>query len=98
MGVPLPRPAALAARLKAPVEEWPYLDEAVLLRTRSRKVCMTCHWIQAPRRRELHPRAHLPAAPGADRSWRALGESLPGLDRRHGAAGGLGTGGGLNGR
>jgi hypothetical protein len=24
------------------IEDWPYLDEAVLLRTRSRKVCMTC--------------------------------------------------------
>ena len=26
MGLPLPRPAALAARLDLPVEEWPYLD------------------------------------------------------------------------
>jgi hypothetical protein len=43
MGVPLPRPAALAARLEATVEEWPYLDEGVLVKTRSRKVCMTCH-------------------------------------------------------
>jgi hypothetical protein len=33
----------MAARLEIPVEEWPYLDEDVLLRTRSRKVCMTCH-------------------------------------------------------
>jgi hypothetical protein len=45
MGVPLPRPAALAARLEIPIEEWHYLDEAVLLKTRSRKVCMTCHWM-----------------------------------------------------
>ena len=43
MGVPLSRPAALAAKLEIPIEEWPYLDEAVLLKTRSRKVCMTCH-------------------------------------------------------
>jgi len=42
MGVPLPRPAALAARLEAPIEEWPYLDSEVLVKTRSRKVCMTC--------------------------------------------------------
>jgi hypothetical protein len=42
MGVPLPRPAALAAQLETPVEDWPYLDEGVLLKTRSRKVCMTC--------------------------------------------------------
>jgi hypothetical protein len=43
MGVPLPRPAVLAARFDNPVEEWPYLDEGVLRRARSRKVCMTCH-------------------------------------------------------
>ena len=42
MGVPLPRPAALAARLETPAEEWPYLDEGTLLKTRSRKVCMIC--------------------------------------------------------
>jgi hypothetical protein len=41
-----PLPAALAARLETPVEEWPYLDEDVLLKTRSRKVCMTCHWFR----------------------------------------------------
>ncbi len=46
MGIPLPRPAAVAARLETPIEDWPYLDEAVLLRTRSRKVCMTCHWFR----------------------------------------------------
>ena len=44
MGIPLPRPAALAARLDIPVEEWPYLDEDVLRKTRSRKVCMTCQF------------------------------------------------------
>ena len=43
MGIPLPRPAALAARLATPIEEWPCLDESTLLKTRSRKVCMTCH-------------------------------------------------------
>ena len=31
---------------KPPIEEWPYLDEAVLLKTRGRKVCMTCHWFR----------------------------------------------------
>ena len=41
MSAPLPRPAALNARLDLPIEEWPYLDE-VLLKTRSRKVCMNC--------------------------------------------------------
>ena len=28
--------------LNAP-EDWPYLEQDVLLKTRSRKVCMTCH-------------------------------------------------------
>ncbi|MCP9841153.1 hypothetical protein KBY93_10990 [Synechococcus sp. J7-Johnson] len=28
------------------IEDWSYLDEGVLLKTRSRKVCMTCHWLQ----------------------------------------------------
>jgi len=60
MGAPLPRPAALAARLEVPIEEWPYLDSEVLVKTRSRKVCMT----QASRWSELHPPDHLPAAPG----------------------------------
>ena len=45
MGAPLPRPASLNPRLDLPIEEWPYLDE-VLLKTRSRKVCMTCHWFR----------------------------------------------------
>jgi hypothetical protein len=27
-----------------PVEEWPYLDQDVLLTTRSSKVCMNCDW------------------------------------------------------
>ena len=43
MAAPLPRSAPLAARLEAPVEEWPCLDSEVLMKTRSRKVCMTCH-------------------------------------------------------
>ena len=44
MGAPLPRPAALKARLDTPIEEWSYLDECTMQKTRSRKVCMTCHW------------------------------------------------------
>jgi hypothetical protein len=46
VGIPLPRPAALNARVDVPVEEWPYLDEGTLLKARSRKVCMTCHWFR----------------------------------------------------
>jgi len=46
LSAPLPRSAALAARLDASVEDWPHLDEGALLMTRSRKVCMTCHWFR----------------------------------------------------
>ena len=39
--------AGPASRLQPPrtdvIEDWPYLDEAVLLNTRSRKVYMTCY-------------------------------------------------------
>ena len=59
-GFLLLRPAALAAQPDLIIDEWPYLDSEVLVETRSRKVCMT----QASRWSELHPRAHLPAAPG----------------------------------
>ena len=33
----------LQPSLKEEIEDWPYLDSDVLLKTRSRKVCMTCH-------------------------------------------------------
>ncbi|MCT0249071.1 galactose oxidase [Synechococcus sp. CS-205] len=46
MAVPRSSPAALASRLESPIEEWPYLDEQVLVTTRARKVCMTCHWFR----------------------------------------------------
>jgi len=46
VGASLPRPVAKLARLDLPVEEWPYLDEAVLLKNRSRQVCMTCHFFR----------------------------------------------------
>ncbi len=46
MGTPVPRSAALAAQLETPVDDWAYLDEAVLVETRGRKVCMTCHWFR----------------------------------------------------
>jgi len=46
MGLPLPRPAALAPQLETPVEDWPDLNSGVLLKARSRKVCMTCHWFR----------------------------------------------------
>jgi hypothetical protein len=36
----------MVAKLENPVEVWPYLDGDVLLKTRSRKVCTTCHWFR----------------------------------------------------
>jgi len=38
--------APLGQRLDAPIEEWPYLGQEVLVPARSRKVCMTCHWFR----------------------------------------------------
>ena len=35
-----------AAATAEDCESWPYLDEAVLRPSRSRKVCMTCHWFR----------------------------------------------------
>jgi hypothetical protein len=32
--------------LVQPIEEWPYLDQEVLQTSRTRKVCMTCHWFR----------------------------------------------------
>ena len=40
--VPVPLSRLQPSRIDE-IEDWPYLDEAVLLRTRNRKVCMTCH-------------------------------------------------------
>ena len=33
-------------RIDLPAEEWPFLDQEVLVHARSRKVCMTCHWFR----------------------------------------------------
>jgi hypothetical protein len=43
--VPLPLSRLQPSRTDE-IEDWPYLDEAALLRTRSRRVCMTCHWFR----------------------------------------------------
>ena len=81
MGIPLPRPAALAARLEIPIEEWHYLDEAVLLKTRSRKVCMTCHWFRHHAGVNCIPVLTCQLHQGPDRPRRAPHQPLPGLDR-----------------
>jgi hypothetical protein len=31
---------------EVPIDAWPYLDQEVLKSSRSRKVCMTCHWFR----------------------------------------------------
>lgn len=44
MGVRLRRSTAgTGGSEEQPIEEWPYLDEEVLQRSRTLKVCMTCH-------------------------------------------------------
>jgi hypothetical protein len=43
--VPVPLSRLQASRKEETVA-LPYLNRALLLKTRSRKVCMTCHWFQ----------------------------------------------------
>ena len=38
--------AQAAVLAESDCESWPYLDEGVLRPSRSRKVCMTCHWFR----------------------------------------------------
>lgn len=40
------RRGANPAEEEASIEEWPYLDEGVLRPSRSRQVCMTCHFFR----------------------------------------------------
>ena len=47
-----------------PVEEWPNLDQEVLLATRSRKACMTCPWQKLTR---AAPRGAAQAHPQRER-------------------------------
>lgn len=55
----------MPAQREAPVDEWAYLNEEVLLKSRSRKVCMICHRFRH-RGAELHPGAQLIAPPRPD--------------------------------
>ena len=45
--VPVPLSHLQPSRAEA-IEAWPDLDEGMLLKTRSRKVCMTCHSATTP--------------------------------------------------
>jgi len=45
MGIAVRGVGASSQSLDAP-EDWPYLEQDVLRKTRSRKVCMTCHWFR----------------------------------------------------
>jgi hypothetical protein len=46
MALHRPRSVGPVDRIDLPAEEWPFLDQEVLVKARSRKVCMTCHWFQ----------------------------------------------------
>jgi hypothetical protein len=47
MGVHLCRAASgSSGSLDQPVDEWPFLGQSVLVRSRSRKVCMNCYWFR----------------------------------------------------
>jgi hypothetical protein len=39
-------PTGMRPARQEPIEDWPWLDEAVLLCSRSRQVCMTCHFFR----------------------------------------------------
>ena len=39
-------PGSDPATGEIPVDAWPYLDEKVLKSSRSRQVCITCHWFR----------------------------------------------------
>jgi len=44
---PVPvRASQLEPSRSEPLDEWPWLGRDVLLPTRSRRVCMTCHWFR----------------------------------------------------
>jgi hypothetical protein len=43
--VPVPFARLQPSRAEAG-EAWTFLEESVLLKTRSRKLCMTCHWFR----------------------------------------------------
>jgi len=47
MGVNLRRSSGEpSGSLDQPIDEWPFLDQQVLVRSLSRKVCMACHWFR----------------------------------------------------
>jgi hypothetical protein len=79
-----PRPAGPVDRIGTPVEEWPFLDQEVLVPARSRKVCMTCHWFEHHSGVNCIPLLTCQLHQGPDRPRRAPHQPLPGLDRRYG--------------
>ena len=42
----VPVPLSLQPSREEAIEEWPWLDEAVLRSSRSRQACMTCHFFR----------------------------------------------------
>ena len=49
------RSVAAAVEAAGDCEAWPYLEQDVLRPSRSRKVCMTCHWFQHHARPQCIP-------------------------------------------
>ena len=49
------RSVAAAVEAAGNCEAWPYLEQDVLRPSRSRKVCMTCHWFQHHARPQCIP-------------------------------------------
>ncbi|KEF41399.1 MAG: galactose oxidase [Cyanobium sp. CACIAM 14] len=46
MSLRLRRSASDSCSSDQPIEEWPFLDEQLLVPSRSLRVCMTCHWFR----------------------------------------------------
>ena len=87
--VPVPLSRLQPSR-KDDIEDWPWLDQALLSASRSRQVCMTCHVFRhhpGPERIRCSPAS----ASGPDRPWRAPHPPLQRLVRRPAPAAGLGA-------
>lgn len=47
--IPVPPARLHPARqesIEESIEEWPFLDQARLVASRSRRICLTCHWFR----------------------------------------------------
>jgi len=92
------RPAPSSAADDGGYEEWPYLDEELLLQCRSRKICMSCHWFRHHAGVNCIPLLTCQLHQGLLAHGEHLTPPLPGLDRRHDPPAGLVPGGGMSNR